>query len=131
MDLKEAMATLKKLGNEQQLKTWRRHGATGECYGVKIGDMKVLLKKVKGRQDLALELYDTGNLDAMYFAGLLADGAQMSKKEVKAWAAASIACVACSREARWNVPITSSGRAGFVELKVAWAFWRLPPITSS
>jgi hypothetical protein len=85
MNLSETMAALKKLGNAQTKKTWTVHGATGDFFGVKIGDMKKLLKHVRGRQDLALELYATGNLDAMYFAGLVADGAQTSRKELEGW----------------------------------------------
>jgi hypothetical protein len=69
MDLAQTMAALKKAGNAQTKKTWLEHGATGELFGVKIADMKVIAKKIKGRQDLALELYATGNLDAMYLAG--------------------------------------------------------------
>ncbi|HZN37258.1 MAG TPA: DNA alkylation repair protein [Planctomycetota bacterium] len=89
MDLAQTMAALKKAGNAQTKKTWLEHGATGELFGVKIADMKVIAKKIKGRQDLALELYATGNLDAMYLAGLVADGAKMSKKELAEWVAAA------------------------------------------
>jgi 3-methyladenine DNA glycosylase AlkD len=89
MDLAQTMAALKKAGNAQTKKTWLEHGATGELFGVKIADMKVIAKKIKGRQDLALELYATGNLDAMYLAGLVADGAQMSKRELAQWVAAA------------------------------------------
>lgn len=92
MKLSEVMAELKALGNEQQLKTYRTHGAAGEVYGVKIGDLKVLAKKLKGDQALALELYETGNLDAMYLAGLVADGAKMTRKQLDAWV----------RAARWE-----------------------------
>ena len=87
------MAALEKLGNAQTKKTWLAHGATGALFGVRIGDMKVLLKKIKGRQDLALGLYESGNLDAMYLAGLVAAGAKMSKKELESWV----------RDARWGM----------------------------
>jgi len=93
MDLQQTMTALEKLGNAQTKKTWLAHGATGALFGVKIGDMKGLLKKIRGRQDLALELYRSGNLDAMYLAGLVADGAKMSRKELEAWV----------RNARWNM----------------------------
>ncbi len=83
------MAALEKLGNAQTKKTWTAHGASGDFFGVKIGDMKGIVKKIKGRQDLALDLYGTGNLDAMYLAGLVADGARMSKKELEGWAKAA------------------------------------------
>ena len=89
MELAEVMAALEKLGTPQTKKTWLAHGATGDLFGVKIGDMKPIVKKLKGRQDVALALYATGNLDAMYLAGLVADGAQMSKKELDAWVKAA------------------------------------------
>ena len=54
-------------------------------YGVKVSDLKTILKKIKGEQSLAMELYDTGNSDAMYLAGLVADGSQMTKKQIESW----------------------------------------------
>ena len=69
MDLGKIMAALQKLGSAQTKKTWLAHGATGELFGVKIGDLEVIAKKIKGRQDLALELYATGNLDAIESMG--------------------------------------------------------------
>ena len=73
MELNETMAALEKLGNAQTRKMWLTHGGTGELFGVRIGDMKTLLKPLKGRHDVALQLYATGNVDAMYLAGLVAD----------------------------------------------------------
>ena len=35
--------------------------------------MKPIAKKIKLNQELAEELYATGNYDAMYFAGIIAD----------------------------------------------------------
>lgn len=43
-------------------------------FGVSVADMKVIAKRIKGEQDLACELYQTGNSDAMYLAGMVADG---------------------------------------------------------
>jgi 3-methyladenine DNA glycosylase AlkD len=85
MELNDVMAALEKLGNESTKKTLMRHGSTEPFFGVKIGDMKPIVKQLKGRQDLALALYGTGNLDAMYLAGLVANGADMSKKELESW----------------------------------------------
>ena len=89
MTLNEVMAELKRLGSAQQRKTYSNHGARGEMFGVKIGDLKGVVKKIKGDQALALELYSTGNLDAMYLAGLVADGGKMSRKDLNAWAKAA------------------------------------------
>jgi 3-methyladenine DNA glycosylase AlkD len=55
-------------------------------FGVKIADLKMIAKKIRGDQSLACELYETGNADAMYLAGIVADGSKMSKKQLEAWA---------------------------------------------
>ena len=82
----EALAQLKALGNPGTAKVLSKHGAKEPCYGVKIEDMKTLLKPIKGNNVLAKELFNSGVFDAMYFAGLVADGSTMTKKEIDAWA---------------------------------------------
>ena len=80
------LSELEKKGSEQTRKTFRRHGAPEAMFGVNVGDLKPIAKRIKGQQELACELYDTGNSDAMYLAGLVADGAQMTKRQLNAWA---------------------------------------------
>ncbi len=80
------LAQLEALGSAQTKKTLLRHGAVEPFFGVKIGDLKPLAKQLKGQQDLALELYATGNSDAQYLAGLIADGATLTKTQLNAWA---------------------------------------------
>ena len=90
----QVLKSLKAKGSEQTRKIFARHGADGgDLYGVKVADMKVIAKTIKGDQQLALALYDTGNYDAMYLAGMVADGTQMAKKELEAWA----------RQASWQM----------------------------
>ena len=48
--------------------------------------MKKIIKKIKKDHDLSLNLYNTGNSDAMYLAGLIADEKQITKKQLKSWA---------------------------------------------
>jgi hypothetical protein len=48
--------------------------------------MKPVVKRVKKDYQLALDLYETGNYDAMYLAGLVADDARMTKKDLQRWA---------------------------------------------
>jgi hypothetical protein len=43
-------------------------------------------KKVKKDHELAMGLFATGNYDAMYLAGLIADESKMSKKDIQQWA---------------------------------------------
>ncbi len=87
--LAEVMTELEKKGSETTQKTYARHGAPNEMFGVKIADLKTIAKRIKGNQELACELYDTGNVDAMYLAGIVADGSQMSKKQLDSWAKAA------------------------------------------
>lgn len=82
----QVMSALKKKGSAQTRKIYARHGAPDDMFGVKIADLKVIAKQIKGNQQLASDLYKTGNSDAMYLAGIVADGAQMTKSELQAWA---------------------------------------------
>lgn len=82
----DILVELQKKGSEQTRKTYLRHGAPDNMYGVKIADLKAIAKKIKGNQVLACELYETGNADAMYLAGIVADGSQMTKKQLDGWA---------------------------------------------
>lgn len=85
MTAKEIMKELKALGNEQTKKTLTKHGAKEPFFGVKVADLKKILKKTKKNHELSLELYDTGNSDAMYLAGLMADETQITKKQLEGW----------------------------------------------
>jgi hypothetical protein len=65
MTAAEVLAELKSYGNEQTKKTWLNHGAREPFFGVKIADMKKIIKRIKKDYQLALDLYATGNSDAM------------------------------------------------------------------
>ena len=76
----EVMTELEKKGSATTQKIYARHGPPQEMFGVKIADLKTIAKKIKGNQELACELYDMGNVDAMYLAGIVADGSKMFKE---------------------------------------------------
>jgi DNA alkylation repair enzyme len=63
------------------------HGVEEPFFGVKISDLQKIRKRIKKDYQLALDLYDTGNYDAMYLAGLIADDAQMKKRDLRRWIA--------------------------------------------
>jgi len=73
MNLQEVMNKLAQHGNENIKKIFIRHGAKESFYGVKVEELKKIQKQIKMDHDLAMELYETGNSDAMYLAGLIAD----------------------------------------------------------
>jgi len=81
----EVMAELKSYGNETTKKIFINHGAREPFYGVKVQDLKKIVKKVKKDYLLSLELYETGNSDAMYLAGLIADETKMTKHDLQKW----------------------------------------------
>jgi 3-methyladenine DNA glycosylase AlkD len=81
----EVMKTLAALGSEQTKKTLMRHGAKEPVFGVKVGDMKPIQKRIKKNYSLAVDLFATGNADAQYFAGLVADESKITKKDLAAW----------------------------------------------
>ncbi|MCG8571902.1 MAG: DNA alkylation repair protein [Spirochaetes bacterium] len=85
MIVDEIMEQLKNMGSEQTRKTYFRHGAKEPLYGVKIADLKKILKKHKNDYETAVQLYDTGNSDAMYLAGLMIEPAKMSKELLNQW----------------------------------------------
>jgi len=81
------IADLKKKGSEKMRQTYARHGMPADrAFGVSMAELKAIAKTIKGQQELACQLYETGNIDAMYLAGLIANGARMSKKQLDDWA---------------------------------------------
>lgn len=85
MTYEEVMSYLEEVGTAQTRKTFTNHGATGVFYGVKVGDMKKIVKHVKKNHELALKLYDSGISDAMYLAGLAVDPKRMTKEQLQSW----------------------------------------------
>lgn len=82
---KDILAELEPLGSASYKRTMQRHGVRDPFYGVKIGDLKKIQKRVKKDHALALALFDTGIYDAMYLAGLIADEKQMTKRDLQRW----------------------------------------------
>src|ERR1700737_4827273 len=116
MTAKDIVAELKKLGTEQTKKMWMTHGAQEPCLGVKVEDMKKIQKRVKTDYQLALDLYDTGISDAMYLAGLIADDARMTKKDLQRWADQAYWYML----SEYTVPWVASGSPHGRELALEW-----------
>ena len=85
MTAQSILTELKALGNENTAKILKRHGAREPVYGVKIGDMQKIRRRIKTDYQLALDLYGTGVYDAMYLAGLIADDNAMTKTDLRRW----------------------------------------------
>jgi 3-methyladenine DNA glycosylase AlkD len=71
MTLKEALKQLEALGNEKMRAQNAKHGADDNQFGVRLGDIRELAKKIGPSHELALSLWETGNIDAQLLATLL------------------------------------------------------------
>ncbi|MBM4761195.1 DNA alkylation repair protein [Bacillus sp. B15-48] len=85
MDIETVMQELEALGKERTKKSYINNGAHEPLFGVATGAMKPLAKTIKKNQPLAEQLYATGNYDAMYFAGIIADPMAMTEADFERW----------------------------------------------
>src|SRR6186997_3123264 len=113
---KQILDELKPLGSEGYKKILLNHGVKEPVFGVKVSDMKKIQKRVKMDYQLALDLYDTGIADAMYLAGLIADDAKMTKKDLQKW----LDNATWGMVAEWTVPWVASGSPHGRELALKW-----------
>jgi hypothetical protein len=116
MTLADIMADLEANGTAQTKKTWLRHGAREPIFGVKIEHLKTIQKKVKKNHQLALALYDTGNADAMYLAGLVAEPMKMTKAQLQKWVKAAYWYMLSGYTVPWTASESKFGR----ELALEW-----------
>lgn len=116
MTVDEVMADLAARASETTKRTLMRHGAKEPFFGVRIGDMKPLHKQLRGEQALALQLYATGNGDAQYLAGMIAEGQKMTTAQLRTWV----------KTASWKmisgttVPWVASEHPDGIELALEW-----------
>lgn len=85
MDFERLCRNWKRSRKERIKKTYLNNGAHEPFFWVATGAMKPLAKKIKKNQPLAEQLYATGNYDAMYFAGIIADPITMTEADFERW----------------------------------------------
>ena len=83
MTLIEILKKLEALGDEKVRTQSNRRSAAGKQFGVKLGDLRGLAKKIKTNHNLALSLWETGNLDAQLLATLLIKPEALSIDEME------------------------------------------------
>lgn len=129
------MEKLAHLGSDQTKKVFVRHGAREPFFGVKIQDLKKIVSEVNKTNraasrgmdghdhiklptahELALDLYATGNSDAMYLAGLLADPGKMTREILQQWAEQAYWYMLSDFTVAW---VTSENPFG-IELGLKW-----------
>lgn len=116
MTLDEVMQALAAKASATTKKTLMRHGAPEPIFGVRIGDMKPIRKQIKGDQELAMQLYATGNSDAMYLAGLVADGRKMTRAQIERWVKTSV----WHMHSGYTVPCVTAEHPDAIEIALKW-----------
>jgi 3-methyladenine DNA glycosylase AlkD len=82
MTLKDTLGQLKSLGNEKVRAQNKKNGAGDKQFGVRLGDIRKLAAKIKTNHQLAIALWDTGNIDARLLAILLIKPKHLSRDEM-------------------------------------------------
>jgi 3-methyladenine DNA glycosylase AlkD len=114
--VKEIMTELRSMGSENIKKILLKHGVQEPLFGVKVEQLKTIQKKVKTDYQLARDLYATGNADAMYLAGLIADDKKMTKADLQTWVQKAVS----TNISEYTVPwVAAEGNHGF-ELALLW-----------
>ncbi len=116
MTVNDIMSELKTYGNEQIKKILLKHGVQEPLYGVKVEDLKKIQKKIKKDYSLAKELYMTGNADAMYLAGLIADDDNMTAEDLDEW----VSRATSANISEYTVPWVAGGSRYGMQLGMKW-----------
>lgn len=116
MTATEIVKQLSALAEPSYKKILVNHAAEEPVLGVKIAELKKFQKRIKIDYRLALDLYDTGIYDAQYLAGLIADGARMSKRDLRRWLAKGNCPAICGTVVAWVAAESRYGR----ELALDW-----------
>src|SRR3954464_14975620 len=127
MTSKEILEEIRPLGSEGYKRVIFNHGIKEPCFGVKISELKKIQQRIKKDYQLALDLYDTGNYDAMYLAGLIADDAKMTKKDLNRWVKNATCNALCCYTVAWVAAEGLHGR----ELALDWIDSKNPDVAAS
>jgi 3-methyladenine DNA glycosylase AlkD len=97
MTVKEIFAQLKSLGDEARRAHNAKVGAPENQFGVKLGDIRAVAKKIKTDHELALKLWETGNVEAQLLATLIIKPKSLSADELDALTRSTT----CAQAADW------------------------------
>ena len=124
MTLKETLKQLKALGTAKVRAQNAKSGAGDNQFGVSLGDIRVLAKKIRTDHPLALSLWETGNVEAQFLAALVIEPKKLSAKEMDRL----VRSIAYVRVADWlisyvlaNFPDKETLREGWMDDDNRWA----------
>ena len=116
MTAEDVVRELELLGSGSYKKVMLNHGVQEPFFGVKIADLKIIRKRIKQNHQLALDLYATGNYDAQYLAGYIADERQMTTEGLRRWLATANCPAISATTVAWVAAASDHG----LELALEW-----------
>jgi len=127
MTVKDILAQLKSRGDDARRKHNTKAGAPDNQFGVKLGDIRAIAKTIKPpppAHELALQLWDTGNVEAQLLATLLIKSPSLSAGELDTMTRSTT----CGQVADWlnayvvaQHPEKDALRAKWMKDKDRWA----------
>ena len=112
----QIMDDLQAHGNEGIKKILLKHDVKEPFFGVKVEYLKLIQKRIKMDYQLAKDLYATGNADAMYLAGLIADDAKMTRADLQTWVKQAVS----NNISEYTVPWVATGSKYGYEQALEW-----------
>jgi 3-methyladenine DNA glycosylase AlkD len=97
MTVKEILVQLESLGDDARRAHNAKAGAPDNQFGVKLGDIRAMAKKIKTNHELALQLWDTGNVEAQLLATLIIRPKSLAANELDTLTRS----VTCAQVADW------------------------------
>ncbi len=97
MTVKEVLARLKSLGDDARREHNTKAGAPDNQFGVQLGDIRAIAKKIKTDHALALKLWETGNVEAQLLATLILKPTSLSADKLDAMTRSTT----CAQAAEW------------------------------
>lgn len=85
MTFNEVMAELESMGTAQNRKIYSRHGAKDPMFGVSFANLNKLKKQIKKDHELALQLWESNNVDAQTLATMIADPKKFTSDKLDQW----------------------------------------------
>ena len=116
MTVETILSELRNKGSESIKRIFLKHGIKEPLFGVRIEDLKVIQKRIKKDYQLSKDLYATGNADAMYLAGLIAEETKMTKKDLQTWVEQAESSTICGSIVPW---IAAESNFGY-EMALKW-----------
>ncbi len=114
--LEEALNALESFGNPRVREMNTRNGAPANQFGVRMGDIRAIAKSIKSNHELGLELWGSGNVDAMFLATLITKPRLLTEDDLERMAAE----VTFTHVADWLMTNVIRQHAGKETLRQRW-----------